>query len=74
MYYIVCPTCRFLIAQNFIPYEEEVKKLMQDKNIHDLVHDHEFNEKRGKIVMKYFDNLCCRAYILGAADVAELIQ
>jgi hypothetical protein len=80
MYYIVCPTCKDLLASKYIPYTKELTELCKSKHIDPnymslhLKDDIDFRDKSANILKKYFRNMCCRQYVMNAIDVAELIQ
>ncbi len=68
--YIRCPSCGFLLTQNYAKYCEEVIAISDDPNkTEDLK-----KTLHSELLDKYgYVNICCRARILGTLRYHEII-
>lgn len=82
MIYQVCPTCGNTLSNVVIPYTKDMEELCNEYDI-DIdrisaqpMGDHEFNEKKSKIIDKYVskDRLCCRFRLANFSDIVKLVH
>ena len=73
MLYICCPTCHRILSDKMIPYEEGLKKIVDDPNL--------TNEQKDEAKMKLIDSLkvpqsryCCKMRILSFRNLVEIVK
>lgn len=71
--YIICPTCGRLLADKYLPYEEGLLKINNDKKLK--------NEDKEKELIKLMDSLdipkdnyCCRMRLATQIDLYRVIK
>jgi len=70
MLYAKCPTCKMLLADKQIPYEERVKKECSDPKLS----PEEVAKRRKKILSDLgLTRYCCRMRIISYVDYAKVV-
>lgn len=71
MLYFRCPTCKTILANKQLPYEEELEKICNDKKSTEK----EKNDKKMNLLDKLeIRRLCCRMRMLTYINLIETIQ
>lgn len=71
MLYIKCPSCRTILANKQLPFEEGIEQICKD----DKLLDEQKNEKKEELLDKLeIKNICCRMRILTYVKEIEIIK
>lgn len=71
MLYFRCPTCKTILANKQVPYEEGFNRICKNDKIP--------KQEKDKLKKKLLDeleiiNICCRQRVLGYVDLVRLIK
>lgn len=66
MLYYRCPTCKTLLANKIIPYEEELNKICASNNTNPKA-------KEDLLTKYHFINPCCRMRVMGYVKLIDII-
>ena len=70
MLYPVCPTCQNLLADKQIPFEEEMEKICNNKN---LKEDEKQKQKKKLLDQLGLSRYCCRTRMISYLDQIQII-
>ena len=71
MLYPKCPSCRTLLANKQIPYEQEMNKICKNTK---LTHEEKEKQKQDVLTRVEIINICCRARVMGYVKLIEIIK
>lgn len=70
MLYMKCPTCKELLGNKQIPYEQGIKKINDDPNLS----AEEKEKQQNELVVKFHLNYCCNMRLITYKKLIDIIK
>ncbi len=69
MLYVICPTCKKLLGDKQIKYEQELEKIVNNDKLSEEQKDNKKEELAQSLVKRY----CCRMRLITYIDFSKLL-
>lgn len=70
MLYLKCPTCKNILGNKQIPFENDIEKICENVSLS----EEEKKKKKMELVDKYVDKYCCRMRLLTYAKLINIVK
>lgn len=71
MLYLKCPTCKNILADKQLPFEDDIKKICENPKLS----EEEKKQEKMKLPTKYgLDKYCCRMRILSYTQLINIVK